>query len=56
MIMRWSMLMLTIALMGITVALSACVASPADGRPGNPEGTSILDGPYDAPWFKDRPS
>lgn len=55
MVVRWSMLMLTIALMGLTVALSSC-ASVADGRPSNPEGDSILDGPYDAPWFKDRPS
>jgi hypothetical protein len=56
MIGRWAMLFSMLAMFGASVALSACVASPADGRPSNPEGDSILDGPYDAPWFKDRPS
>lgn len=55
MILRWGMLALTISLLSATLILSAC-ESVADGRPSNPEGKSILDGPYDAPWYKDRPN
>ena len=55
MIVEGMKLAVTAALVAAGLALAACEST--GNRPNNaPDGWSILDGPWDAPWFKDRPS
>jgi len=57
MIMRWSVLTLTISLLGAILALSACANQPGDnayGRYSNPSSSKSSIEPYNEDYYKDH--